>query len=65
MACRYSLEQQDNGLWSIVDIFTGRPVVYAERELRDIPAEMADLGLWTLNEIDRTQQLVDSLPNPY
>jgi hypothetical protein len=58
MAPRYFSRIDNEGLFSIVDIFTGKCASFAGRELKRIPAKMIQSGLKIMNEIDDAERAV-------
>jgi hypothetical protein len=62
MATRFELRSDNDGSFSIVDLFTGLNARYAGRELTRIPAIMAHDGLGILNALDEAKRAVWELP---
>ncbi len=62
MATRFELRADNDGSFSIVDIFTGQTARYAGRELTRIPVHMAASGLSILNALDEAERAVWDLP---
>lgn len=63
MATRYVSRAQDDGAFSIVDVFTGFTASYAGRALSGIPADMIARGLQTLNLLDAAER-DEAAPQP-
>jgi len=57
MANRYILNSDDDGSFSIIDIFTGWKARHVGRELTRIPAHMAQSGLALMNALDAAERL--------
>ena len=60
MANRYILNSDDDGSFSIIDIFTGWNARHVGRELTRIPAHMAQSGLALMNALDAAERLEHS-----
>ena len=57
MAERYFLRRDTDGKYSIMDIYSVRAAIDAQRALTRIPPDMAVLGLFLLNCLDQTERL--------
>lgn len=57
MANRYILNSDDDGSFSIIDIFTGWTARHVGRELTRIPAHMAQSGLALMNALDAAERM--------
>lgn len=52
MTQRYDIRKEDDGKWTVFDIFTGFPAVIDGLEAKDFEAEQADDLLEMLNTAD-------------
>jgi hypothetical protein len=58
MAPRYFSRTDDDGSFSIIDLFTGKSASFEGRELARIPEKMIETGLTIMNEMDEAQRTV-------
>ena len=53
---RYTIRKEENGTWSVVDIFTGLPAVVRDVVLIRMEMEEADDMVDLLNTLDRKRR---------
>ncbi|MBB3149939.1 hypothetical protein FHS21_006398 [Phyllobacterium trifolii] len=56
MSLRYDMREEDNGTWTVFDVFTGFPVIVNERMMISMEIQEADEMVELLNILDQKKR---------
>lgn len=56
MSQRYDMREDDNGTWTVFDVFTGFPVIVNERVMISMEIQEADEMVELLNILDQKKR---------